>query len=262
MRSIKAVVLDLDQTLLRNNKNISDYSLKVLSKSKNNGIKVIVATSRTVSEAYIYTKQIMPDIIIANGGAQIQVDGKTIHECFLSCDLANELVSICMKNSKVDRFIVDTALGCYQENKGLPPDPYYLYALHFKLDKPISNPVYKINIETQNIDTANEISLLFPSCSFISFSGEHWYRFAHQNATKMNAIDVVAQQFHISKQEIVAFGDDFSDIEMIKSCGIGVAVKNAINPVKNCADYICDTNENDGVAKWIKNNVLKFQNNH
>jgi len=43
---------------------------------------------------------------------------------------------------------------------------------------------------------------------------------------------------------------------MLRGCGIGVAVSNAINEAKSAADHICDTNENDGVAKWLEENVL------
>ena len=54
----------------------------------------------------------------------------------------------------------------------------------------------------------------------------------------------------------VAFGDDVNDIDMVQRCGIGVAVSNAIDAVKEVADYICDSNDDDGVAKWIELNLL------
>ena len=57
-------------------------------------------------------------------------------------------------------------------------------------------------------------------------------------------------------RKAVAFGDDYNDIEMLRDCGIGVAVANAIPEVKTAADYICDTNDNDGVAKWLEERVL------
>jgi hydroxymethylpyrimidine pyrophosphatase-like HAD family hydrolase len=56
--------------------------------------------------------------------------------------------------------------------------------------------------------------------------------------------------------DVAAFGDDFSDVEMLNECGIGIAVANAIVEAKTTADYICDTNDNDGVAKWIEEKIL------
>lgn len=78
----------------------------------------------------------------------------------------------------------------------------------------------------------------------------------HRNATKWNAINAVTARFKISTLDITAFGDDINDIEMLRKCGIGIAVANALEEAKAAADYICDTNDNDGVAKWIEENVL------
>ena len=60
----------------------------------------------------------------------------------------------------------------------------------------------------------------------------------------------------ISLNEIVAFGDDKNDMEMLKMCGIGVAVDNAISDVKDIADSVTLSNDEDGVAQWLAKNVL------
>ena len=60
----------------------------------------------------------------------------------------------------------------------------------------------------------------------------------------------------IKPEEIVAFGDDLNDIDMLGYAGVGVVMDNALEQVKTVADYICDTNDNDGLAKWLEENVL------
>ncbi len=65
--------------------------------------------------------------------------------------------------------------------------------------------------------------------------------------------DLISQ---FSNEKSISFGDDYNDVEMIKKCGIGVAVGNAITHVKVVADFICDRNDNDGVAKCIEQYVL------
>lgn len=56
--------------------------------------------------------------------------------------------------------------------------------------------------------------------------------------------------------EIVAFGDDLNDIDMLTECGYGIAVDNAVQEVKKIADFICESNDNDGVAKYIEKYIL------
>ena len=55
------------------------------------------------------------------------------------------------------------------------------------------------------------------------------------------------------------FGDDINDKEMLLNVGLGVAMSNSIDEIKMTADYICDTNDNDGVAKWLDENIIKMK---
>lgn len=87
------------------------------------------------------------------------------------------------------------------------------------------------------------------------FSDGDWYKFTKSGITKEKAILAVCEACHTDVSEIVAFGDDYADIGMLKLCGIGVAMGNAIQEVKDIADAITLSNEEDGVAayleKWI-----------
>ena len=78
----------------------------------------------------------------------------------------------------------------------------------------------------------------------------------HKDATKANAVAALSRYWNIAQSEIVAFGDDLNDIDLLTYAGVGVAVANALDEVKAVADDICDTNDNDGVAKWLEENVL------
>ena len=64
------------------------------------------------------------------------------------------------------------------------------------------------------------------------------------------------EQFNVSLNEVAAFGDDRNDIEMLRICGIKVAVTNALDEVKAVADYVCGDCDEDGVAKWLEEYVL------
>ena len=78
----------------------------------------------------------------------------------------------------------------------------------------------------------------------------------NMQARKENGIKKIARFYGLELENIVAFGDDYSDIKMLQMCGIGVATQNAIDIVKQNADIVCGANEQDGVAKWISTNIL------
>ena len=72
-----------------------------------------------------------------------------------------------------------------------------------------------------------------------------------KNATKKNALEVIQKYFNVSKQNTISFGDDYSDLEMFKNSGKGVAMGNAISELKQIATYVTDDNNNNGIANFI-----------
>lgn len=79
---------------------------------------------------------------------------------------------------------------------------------------------------------------------------------ALMNRAKWNAIKRLSTNFEVSSADIAAFGDDYNDIEMLQNCGIGVAVANALDEAKAAANFVCGSNDEDGVARWLEENVL------
>ena len=100
----------------------------------------------------------------------------------------------------------------------------------------------QIVAELPNYETALEIANK-NHCRLQSYRGENWYAFLPEKTGKVQAIQELARILDISLNEIVAFGDDKNDVEMLKMCGIGVAVNNAIPDVKEIADYITLSND-------------------
>jgi len=76
------------------------------------------------------------------------------------------------------------------------------------------------------------------------------------DATKGKALDTIAKYYNINKENVLAFGDDYNDLDMLKYAGVSVAMSNAISDVKKVCLYKCLSNEEDGVAKWIEENIL------
>jgi Cof subfamily protein (haloacid dehalogenase superfamily) len=257
--NIKMIVTDLDCTLLHGDKTISKYTSKILYACQKQGIRVVFATARSENSCKRFTEMIQPDAIISNGGALVRIGDKTIYRSAMSIETTNELLLFCLNKPSVGYITVDTDKG-YFVNKPIDEnDPgwiEYLPAYHVDFLRGIACDAYKITVEISDNTTAYEIASNFSTVDVLPFSGEGWYRFADKEADKWNGINALAADMEIALENIVTFGDDHNDVEMLRNCGIGIAVTNAIDEVKVVADYICDTNDNDGVAKWLEKNVL------
>jgi HAD superfamily hydrolase (TIGR01484 family) len=117
-------------------------------------------------------------------------------------------------------------------------------------------PADKIIISGVDNAEATALMQLLDNDLYWDISENEIYMIMNKTARKLNAVSVLAAHFEIPLADIAAFGDDYNDIEMLRECGVGVAVANAIDEAKAVADYICLTNEDDGVAKWIEENIL------
>ena len=77
-----------------------------------------------------------------------------------------------------------------------------------------------------------------------------------ENVTKYSTLSIFAQNKGLTIDDCIAFGDDINDMEVIKGSGIGVAMGNAVNQIKEIADFVTKTNEEDGVAHFLEKNLL------
>lgn len=77
-----------------------------------------------------------------------------------------------------------------------------------------------------------------------------------EKSGKIQAILELAKLLNISLNDIVSFGDDINDMEMLRICGTGVSVSNAVAEVKAVADCVTLSNDEDGVTDWIEKNIL------
>lgn len=256
---IKMIVLDLDRTLFNANKAITDYSAQILLRCKQQGIKIVFATARSENSSKTYIRNIKPDAVISNGGAVVRVAEKIIYRAVMDTETTNKLLLSCINQPAVGYITVDTDNGYFVNKPVDNDDPNwveYLPAYHVDFSLGLDCDAYKIAIECSDSTTVREIISSFPTVDVLGFSGEDWYRFADKTANKWAGIMSLMNYWNIIREKVIAFGDDFNDIDMLRECGRGVAVANAIDEVKAVADYICDSNDNDGAAKWIEERIL------
>ena len=114
----------------------------------------------------------------------------------------------------------------------------------------------KMCVEIFDEGKARILAEKLEQCDCIRFSDGFWYKFTKKNVTKENAIERIADVCRFGMESIIAFGDDFADIGMLRFCGLGVAMGNAIDEVKIKADFVIGSNDEDGIAVFLEENLL------
>lgn len=181
--------------------------------------------------------------------------GGQIYSCNLEIEDTNQIIQDIL--ARDDKTEITVAVGCQVlwNSKHISKSEKLHKAVYCDYQKPLSCRANKIVAELSDYETALEIANK-NRCRLQSYRGENWYAFLPEMAGKVRAIRELAKILNISLNEIVAFGDDKNDMEMLKMCGIGVAVDNAISDVKTIADCVTLSNDENGVAEWLVKNVL------
>ena len=117
----------------------------------------------------------------------------------------------------------------------------------------------KVIIEVSSMEDMERYKEFLSDDLYIQLSENKIGMIMKKNATKSNGIIFLAQSYGINIDDVICFGDDYNDIDMLTLCGTGICMANGVQKAKDAADVLCDTNENDGVAKWIKENILSNQ---
>ncbi|MCL1854752.1 MAG: HAD family hydrolase [Clostridia bacterium] len=259
MTPIQMIVTDLDGTLLRPDKTISPFTADILRSCRQRGMVIAFATARSERSCKRLTDTVNPDAVISNGGALVRARDTMIYRAAMSRETANELLRSFLRRTDVGLITVDTDLGFFVDKPVHANNPEwseYLPAYPMDFSQGLDCDAYKITVEISDDTTAYEIASGFPTVDVLPFAGERWFRYADTAADKLCGVKALAAHFGVDLPHVAAFGDDYGDLEMLRACGAGVAVANAISEVKAAADCICGSNDVDGPAKWLEENVL------
>lgn len=255
---IRLLILDLDGTLLRRDKTISAYTRSVLERCRAKGIQIAVATARAERNAKAHTELIQPDILISSNGAWVTMGETVISSCGFTREETKTIIETGFRaTNHTCEVTVDTADRSFWNYKTDPhliaPDWGEVCCTDYT---DFQEEALKICIELKRPEEAETIAGSVTGCVWTKFSDGDWYQFTKEAASKWNAVRAISQQTGIAVSDMAAFGNDRVDMEMIRHCGIGVAMENALDEVKQAADDITGTNEEDGVARWLEAHLL------
>ena len=246
------IVTDLDRSLLKNNKNISEYTIRTLNSCHKMGLKIVFATARPIRSTKNYMDIIKPEGVIFHNGAIVMADNKILSKNGINPDKIKEIVKKIIYNypgATISVEMNDTMYTNFDNSEG------WAYTKTDLMELPDYN-ADKIIIGTISVNEILSIKKYITEELYLEINDGKFGMIMNKNASKWNGIKELSDFFKIEVKNIVAFGDDINDLEMIKNCGKGICVKNGLDEVKAAAKEICEDNENDGIAKWLEENIL------
>jgi len=255
----KLLLFDLDGTLLQTDKTISKATMKALKACREKGIMIGVSTSRSEKNSMLFLAELNPDVVISSAGALVKCKDEYIYKAEFSNEETKAMIRMAREICGEDCEITIDTVDEHYWNYKIDPT---------KLDKSWGESIYtdftdfelaslKMCVEIFDENQAEQLKSKLVDCDCVRFSDGYWYKFTKKTATKESAILHMCELCGFDAEDIDAFGDDYADIGMLKLCGTGVAMGNAIDEVKKIADCVIGSNDEDGIAIYLINSILK-----
>ncbi|MBQ9765109.1 MAG: HAD family hydrolase [Lachnospiraceae bacterium] len=250
--NIKTIVVDLDRTLLHTDKTISSYTVAVLKECKKNAIRIMVATARPLRTTKSYCDMIGFDAMVVSNGARV-ICGNQRTEYGICQQSATHLLENLNRHPSL-LISLETGDVAYSNR---PISDYETIITDDLVGVAKTEGVLKILVRLDNEETLDVVKEGLTEDLYYTIASGHLIQIMSKSATKWNGIKAMLDISNCSPDETAYFGDDYDDIEPIKMCGIGVAVSNGIDEVKAVADYVAESNDADGVARFIEQMIFK-----
>lgn len=268
------ICVDMDGTLLNNKKEITDTTKKALKKADEAGVKVVIATGRLFTSANYYADFVglKTPIISANGAFIREKDkNEVIYEALLGKDNCYRILNIIKAYGIIPNFHTPNTIFTERHNAHVNT--------YIKINEK-HNEGNKIQIEF--VDNWNEVfekyqdnilkciaidddkdKIQKAKAELVKCDGLETVSSSNNNlevmcqgVSKGRAVEMLAAYYHIPKEAVICVGDGENDMSMIEFAGLGVAMGNADKEVKDIAQFVTLSNEEDGVAKVIEKYIL------
>ena len=269
----KLVCIDLDGTLLSDDKKIPTENIKTIQEAINSGVKICIATGRIYKFVDHIKDKISNKIeVIASNGALILKNGDFIlsplsyNEVLKIRDIAKEYDLEMYLNTE-DAIISEVSIPesyTYKITNERLEDKYKVnFIENYSFERLIEDNKYNIlKVVLMNKNKLDEVrkvrNALEKNGEFEICSSEP--QFCEVNCkgiSKGRAVEELAKELGIDIKDVICIGDGGNDLEMLKRAGFSVAMENALDEVKSTVDYITDSNNESDVSKAIKKLILE-----
>lgn len=264
----KLIGLDMDGTLLSNDKTICEENLKAIKEAKEKGIKVILSTGRPKKGIEDYLKELD---LLSDGDYCVTYNGSLVvnagtDEVIYSKLLTHDDVHYLYDLSKT----LDTNIHALTYDSCISPKLTKYTQVEVDINKinfeevdfnnlEESTPIVKVMLVDEP-EKLSEVIDNLPDEVYEKYtvlrSAPFFLEFLDKEVNKGAGVKTIAEKLGIKREEVICVGDAGNDIHMIQYAGLGVAMGNAFSQTKKVADYITTTNEEAGVAHVINKFML------
>ncbi len=262
----KVILCDFDGTLFTSDKRLTDYTVETVKEYVARGGIFIICTGRMHISAVEYTKVLGTDhqkisVVSMQGACIKDREGETLNSVYLEFETALKIIEYFENKGEYVHVYCDDAVLVkeyndinliYQKLCNVPlrrvgkVSDFVRNNKHQCLKVLAVIPPEKVSYYLGEFDKMN-----LPDVKYFMAS-RSYFETVSKNAGKEEGLREVCKILGVDKSEVMAFGDNGNDIGMIEEAGFGVAVANAREEVKKVADYVCQSNDEDGVAKTIR----------
>ena len=244
---MKAIVLDIDGTLLTSEKKLSKLTKESLLKAKKQGVKVILASGRPTTGMLDLAEELE---LAKYDGYLVSYNG-------------SKVIDVTVMIDKDDYMYTNDVFSCTLDYKGQPLNivEYESRGGKYKLcekddlaeflDYPI-NKILTAGKPEYLKEVYQEMKAPFNNKLNCVFTADFYFEFTAQHIDKAKALDTVLSPLGIERKDVIAFGDGHNDITMLAYAGMGVAMENAVSELKRVADFETNSNDEEGIANFLE----------
>lgn len=264
----KLIAIDMDGTLLKGDKTVSERTKETIKKAKENGKYVVLCSGRPIQglTKYLHELEMMTDddYVISFNGALVQYskDSRIIGKTTLKGRDYKRLYEISQQlGVNIHAFSTKGLITPKKSKYTIRESEITTMDIHIvSIDEVDDNEdIWKVMMIDEGEKLDKVVENLDPSLHeefTIVRSTPFFLEFLNTNSNKGTGVSILADSLGIKREEIICVGDADNDRHMIEYAGLGVAVDNATKEIKDISDYITSSNEEDGVAEVIEKYML------
>ena len=256
----QAVFIDIDKTLLNNSGKITENTISAIEKAKEKGIKIIIISGRSRMSA-IQFKEFSSGYMVNCNGAEIYDCQK--NEVLFQSVIENKYCKKLYEIAENEDFVIKLDFGFSRAvNNSEYMEDYEIHLTESIEEFLNKNNVLQIAMCHENLEKIENLKKYIHTNTELSITNQfiwevnskimHSIHITNKGVSKGNAMSGLCKFLKIDLKNVTAIGDKTNDISMIEMAGVGVAMGNAIEEVKQIADFITTSNEEDGVAKVLE----------